>query len=75
MASCCYTDNIIEESSEYIHLRKAEILSIIPYEIVYELYHYLSIWKPYLSGFLALYFADEMLRDLEKNKSLFKGMQ
>ena len=70
-----YTGNIIEESDEYIRLRRAKVVNIIPYDKFDSLYEYLEIWAPFLSKFTVIYFGEEMLRDLEKNKFLFKGMQ
>lgn len=70
-----YTGNIIEKSDEYIRLRKAKVINMIPYDKFDSLYEYLEIWAPCLSKFTVLYFGEEMLRDFEKNKFLFKGMQ
>ena len=69
-----YTGNIIEESDEYIRLRGAKVVNIIPYDKFDPLYEYLEIWAPILSKYTVIYLGEEMLRDFEKNKFLFKGM-
>ncbi|MDE6292268.1 MAG: hypothetical protein K2L98_01145, partial [Bacilli bacterium] len=39
-----YTGNIIDESDEYIRLRRATIINVIPYESFDALYEYLEEW-------------------------------
>lgn len=70
-----YTINLIMESDDYAKLKNYTIINEIPYEVMYSLYDYLVEWGPQIDKFLLLYFGEEMLRDLERNKSLFKGMK
>ncbi len=70
-----YTANLVMNSGDYNVLKNYTIINEISYEVMNYLYDYLEQWGPFLDKFLILYFGNEMLRDLEKNKSLFKGMQ
>ncbi len=70
-----YTINLVMNSEHYSTLKNYTIINEIPYDVMDSLYDYLEQWGPFLDKFLILYFGNEMLRDLEKNKTLFKGMQ
>lgn len=70
-----YTGNLIMEVDQYYKLKKVEVVNIIAMRVLRGVQSYFEIYNPNLSEYLVLYFAEELLSDLEKNKSLFKGMQ
>ncbi|MDE5631002.1 MAG: hypothetical protein K2I70_05320 [Bacilli bacterium] len=70
-----YTVNLIMDSVKYSDLKNYTIINEISYEVMNCLYDYLEQWEPEIDKFLLLYFGEEMLRNLEKNKSLFKGVK
>lgn len=70
-----YTINLIMESDKYAELKNYTIINEIPYEVMDNLYEYLEQWNLQIDKFLLLYFGEEILKDLERNKSLFKGMK
>lgn len=69
-----YTGNLIQEVNDYYKLKKVMIINTIPMNVLRGIQSYFEINNPHISEYLILYFAQELLRDLEKNKSLYKGM-
>lgn len=70
-----FTGNIIMEASDYYRFRNATIINITPMQILRGLQSYFEIYNPHMNQYLIFYFSKELLNDLEKNKTLFKGMQ
>lgn len=67
-----YTGNIIMESEEYIRLIKAKDVKRIPFKTLAELFSMLADSPILPDTFDVLYFAEDILRDLDRNKFLFK---
>ena len=67
-----YTMNIIMDSDDYIRLRRACVIRRIPYGTLDELFEKLNEASILIDTFDVLYFAEDILRDLHKNKTLFK---
>ncbi|MDE6292270.1 MAG: hypothetical protein K2L98_01155, partial [Bacilli bacterium] len=67
-----YTGNLMMERDEYIRLREIKPVRTISYQVVKELgdFYYDSGLR--MDVFPILYFGEEMLADLKKNKCLFK---
>lgn len=70
-----YTGNLIINSDDYIRLRDAEIVRILSLSLVEELFTYIDNSCLVVDKFPLLFFAEEMLDDLRKNKSLYKGVE
>lgn len=67
-----FTGNIIMESDCYIRLINAKEIRRISYVVLDELFGKLISSPMLLDTFDVLYFAEDILRDLDKNKMLFK---
>lgn len=69
-----YTGNLIIASDDYIRLRDAEVLRTLSLPLVKELFTYVDNSCIVLDKFPLLFFAEEMLDDIKKNKNLYKGI-
>lgn len=69
-----YTGNLIMKRDDFIRLRHAEVIRILPYELLNELFSYYDEALIGIDKFPTLFFAEEFLVDYKKNKSLYKNI-
>ncbi len=71
-----YNENLIMKQEDYYKLYGVEVISRMDYSQVNENLNYLkTIWGKYYFPCQFNYFGNELVRDLKRNKHLFKEMQ
>lgn len=69
-----YTGNLIIKSEDFIRLRDAQVIDILSFDLLDELFTYYDASLIGIDKFPTLFFAEEFLSDYKKNKGLYKNI-